>query len=157
MVGLVARDEAHAVSLAKQYLSYFQGRLDRWQAPDPRVARHVVPQNRLRAYDVHRAIEAIVDVGSVLELRPDYGVGIVTALVRVEGVPCGLIANSTHHLGGAIDAEAADKAGDFLALCESFGLPVISLCDTPASWWGPTPRPRPRCAGSAGCSCWARG
>lgn len=137
VVGLVARDEAHAVALAKQYLSYFQGSLGEWEAPDPRLARHVVPQNRLRAYDVHRAIESIVDVGSVLQLRADYGVGIVTALVRVEGVPYGLIANSTHHLGGAIDAEAADKAGDFLALCESFGLPVISLCDTPGFMVGP--------------------
>ncbi len=137
VVGLVARDEAHAVSLAKQYLSYFQGSLDEWEAPDPRLARHVVPQNRLRAYDVHRAIEAIVDVGSILELRPDYGVGIVTALVRVEGVAYGLIANSSHHLGGAIDAEAADKVGDFLALCESFGLPMISLCDTPGFMVGP--------------------
>ena len=137
VVSLVARDEAHAVSLAKQYLSYFQGGLDDWAAPDPRLARHVVPQNRLRAYDVHRAIEAIVDTGSVLELRPDYGVGIVTALVRVEGAAYGLIANSTHHLGGAIDAEAADKAGDFLALCESFRLPVISLCDTPGFMVGP--------------------
>ena len=128
VVHLVARDEAHAVVLAKQYLSYFQGSLqDRadWAAPDPRLAQHVVPQNRLRAYDVHRAIESIVDVGSALELRPDYGVGIVTALVRVEGVAYGLIANSSHHLGGAIDAEAADKAGDFLGLCESFRLPVI--------------------------------
>jgi acetyl-CoA carboxylase carboxyltransferase component len=137
VVSLVARDEAHAVSLARQYLSYFQGSLGQWEAPDPRLARHVVPQNRLRAYDVHRAIDAIVDVGSVLELRGDYGVGIVTALVRVEGVPYGLIANSTHHLGGAIDAEAADKTGDFLALCESFGLPVISLCDTPGFMVGP--------------------
>ena len=141
VVSLVARDEAHAVSLAKQYLSYFQGPLksgvDGWEAPDPRLARHVVPENRLRAYDVHRAIESIVDVGSVLELRPDYGVGIVTALVRVAGVAYGLIANSTHHLGGAIDAEAADKAGDFLALCESFRLPVISLCDTPGFMVGP--------------------
>jgi acetyl/propionyl-CoA carboxylase alpha subunit/acetyl-CoA carboxylase carboxyltransferase component len=137
VVSLVARDEAHAVALAKQYLSYFRGRLDAWEAPDPRLARHVVPENRLRAYDVRRAIESIVDVGSVLELRPDYGVGIVTALVRVEGVPYGLIANSTHHLGGAIDAEAADKAGDFLALCESFRLPVISLCDTPGFMVGP--------------------
>ncbi len=137
VVSLVARDEAHAVSLAKRYLSYFQGSLDEWQAPDPRLARHVVPQNRLRAYDVHRAIEAIVDVGSMLELRPDYGVGIVTALVRVEGVAYGLIANSSHHLGGAIDAEAADKAGDFLALCESFRLPLISLCDTPGFMVGP--------------------
>jgi acetyl/propionyl-CoA carboxylase alpha subunit/acetyl-CoA carboxylase carboxyltransferase component len=140
VVSLVARDEAHAVSLAKQYLSYFQGRLhdrDDWAAPDPRLARHVVPENRLRAYDVHHAIESIVDAGSVLQLRPDYGVGIVTALVRVEGVAYGLIANSTHHLGGAIDAEAADKAGDFLGLCESFRLPVISLCDTPGFMVGP--------------------
>ena len=128
------------MSLAKRYLSYFQGSLqnrDDWKAPDPRLARYVVPENRLRAYDVHRAIEAIVDVGSALELRADYGVGIVTALVRVEGVAYGLIANSTHHLGGAIDAEAADKAGDFLALCESFRLPVISLCDTPGFMIGP--------------------
>jgi acetyl/propionyl-CoA carboxylase alpha subunit/acetyl-CoA carboxylase carboxyltransferase component len=137
VVSLVARDEVHAVSLAKQYLSHFQGDIEDWEAPDPRLARHVVPQNRLRAYDVHRAIASIVDVGSVLELRPDYGVGIVTALVRVEGVAYGLIANSSHHLGGAIDAEAADKAGDFLTLCESFRLPLISLCDTPGFMVGP--------------------
>ncbi|MEM6109637.1 carboxyl transferase domain-containing protein [Mycobacterium sp. 050272] len=137
VVSLVARDEAHAVSLAKQYLAYFQGSIDDWAAPDPRLARHVVPENRLRAYDVRRAIESIVDVGSVLELRPDYGVGIVTALVRVQGVAYGLLANSSHHLGGAIDAEAADKAGDFLTLCESLRLPVISLCDTPGFMVGP--------------------
>jgi acetyl/propionyl-CoA carboxylase alpha subunit/acetyl-CoA carboxylase carboxyltransferase component len=137
VVSVVARDEAHAVSLARQYLSYFQGSIGDWEAPDPRLARHVVPENRLRAYDVRRAIESIVDAGSVLELRPDYGVGIVTALVRVQGVAYGLLANSSHHLGGAIDAEAADKAGDFLTLCESFRLPVISLCDTPGFMVGP--------------------
>jgi acetyl/propionyl-CoA carboxylase alpha subunit/acetyl-CoA carboxylase carboxyltransferase component len=137
VVGLVARDEAHAVSLAKQYLSYFLGKLDDWEAPDPRHARHVVPENRLRAYDVHHAIESIADVGSVLELRADYGVGVVTALVRVEGAAFGLLANSSHHLGGAIDAEAADKIADFLMVCESFGLPIISLCDTPGFMVGP--------------------
>lgn len=137
VVGLVARDEAHAAALAKQYLSYFQGKLDNWEAPDPRRARHVVPENRLRAYDVHHAIESVADVGSVLELRADYGVGVVTALVRVEGAPFGLLANSSHHLGGAIDAEAADKIADFLTLCESFGLPIISLCDTPGFMVGP--------------------
>jgi acetyl-CoA carboxylase carboxyltransferase component len=137
VVSLVARDEAHAVALAKRYLSYFRGSVQDWEAPDPRLARHVVPQNRLRAYDVHRAIESIVDVGSVLELRPDYGVGAVTALVRVEGVAYGLIANSSHHLGGAIDAEAADKVADFLTLCESFRLPLVSLCDTPGFMVGP--------------------
>jgi acetyl/propionyl-CoA carboxylase alpha subunit/acetyl-CoA carboxylase carboxyltransferase component len=137
VVGLVARDEAHAVSLAKQYLSYFHDTFDDWEAPDPRRARHVVPENRLRAYDVHHAIESIADVGSVLELRADYGVGVVTALVRVEGAAFGLVANSSHHLGGAIDAEAADKIADFLMLCESFGLPIISLCDTPGFMVGP--------------------
>ncbi len=137
VVSLVARDEAHAVSLAKSYLSYFQGSVDDWEAPDPRLARHIVPQNRLRAYDVRRAIESVVDVGSVLELRPDFGVGVVTALVRVEGAAYGLLANSSHHLGGAIDAEAADKIADFLQLCESFQLPMISLCDTPGFMVGP--------------------
>jgi acetyl/propionyl-CoA carboxylase alpha subunit/acetyl-CoA carboxylase carboxyltransferase component len=137
VVGLAARDEAHAVSLAKQYLSYFHGRPADWEAPDPRRARHIVPENRLRAYDVHHAIDSVADVGSVLELRADYGVGVVTALVRVDGVAFGLVANSSHHLGGAIDAEAADKMADFLTLCDSAGLPIISLCDTPGFMVGP--------------------
>lgn len=137
VVGLAAADEAEAVSLAKRYLSYFHGTVTDWREPDPRLARHVVPQNRLRAYDVRRAIDAIVDVDSVLELRPDYGIGIVTALVRVHGVAYGLLANNSHHLGGAIDAEAADKAADHLTLCESFRLPVLTLCDTPGFMVGP--------------------
>jgi acetyl-CoA carboxylase carboxyltransferase component/acetyl/propionyl-CoA carboxylase alpha subunit len=137
VVGLVARDEGHAVSLAKRYLSYFQGQQADWEAPDSRRARHVVPENRLRAYDVHHAIESVADLGSVLELRADYGVGVVTAFVRVAGMPLGLLANSSHHLGGAIDAEAADKMADFLTLCESAGLPIISLCDTPGFMVGP--------------------
>jgi acetyl-CoA carboxylase carboxyltransferase component len=62
---------------------------------------------------------------------------VVTALVRVEGAPLGLVANSSHHLGGAIDAEAADKLADFLTLCESAALPIISLCDTPGFMVGP--------------------
>ncbi|RZK96070.1 MAG: ATP-grasp domain-containing protein [Rhodococcus sp. (in: high G+C Gram-positive bacteria)] len=137
VIDLLARDEAHAVELAKKYLSYFQGPLTEWEAPDERLARHVVPENRLRAYDVRSAVESIADVGSVLELRRDHGVGIVTALVRVEGAPYGLVANSSHHLGGAIDAVAADKMAHFLELCESFGLPVVSLCDTPGFMVGP--------------------
>ncbi|WP_213576072.1 carboxyl transferase domain-containing protein [Rhodococcus sp. USK13] len=137
VIDLLARDEAHAVELAKRYLSYFQGPLAQWSAPDERIARHVVPENRLRAYDVRTAVDAIADVDSVLELRPDYGVGILTALMRVEGHPYGVVANSSHHLGGAIDAVAADKMADFLRLCESFGLPVVSLCDTPGFMVGP--------------------
>ncbi|MDF0529703.1 carboxyl transferase domain-containing protein [Tsukamurella sp. 8F] len=137
VVHLVARDDAHAVELARRYLSYFQGPIAQWEAPDPRIARHIVPRNRLRAYDIRAAIDAVADVGSVLELRADHAVGVVTALVRVEGVAYGLIANSSHHLGGAIDAEGADKLADFLTLCETHGLPVVSFCDTPGFMVGP--------------------
>nr|WP_254205396.1 carboxyl transferase domain-containing protein [Nocardia alni] len=137
VVHLVAADEAEAVALARGYLSYFQGVLDDWKDPDPRLARHVVPRNRLRAFDIRAAIEAVADIGSVLELRRDWGVGVVTALVRVQGRPFGLIANDCHHLGGAIDAPAADKLSAFLRLCEAHGLPIVSLCDTPGFMVGP--------------------
>ncbi|WP_433671808.1 carboxyl transferase domain-containing protein [Nocardia sp. CA-136227] len=137
VVHVVAADEAEAVDVARRYLSYFQGAQAEWEAPDPRPARHVVPENRLRAFDIRAAIASVVDVGSVLELRRDWGVGIVTALVRVEGRPFGLIANDCHHLGGAIDAPAADKLSAFLRLCGAHGLPIVSLCDTPGFMVGP--------------------
>ncbi|MFE2959166.1 acetyl-CoA carboxylase family protein [Nocardia tengchongensis] len=137
VVHVVAADEAEAVDVARRYLSYFQGATAEWEAPDPRLARHVVPENRLRAFDIRAAIASVVDVGSVLELRRDWGVGIVTALVRVEGRPFGLIANDCHHLGGAIDAPAADKLSAFLQLCGAHDLPIVSLCDTPGFMVGP--------------------
>ncbi|MBF6067468.1 carboxyl transferase domain-containing protein [Nocardia farcinica] len=137
VVHVVAADEAEAVDIARRYLAYFQGADKQWQAPDPRLARHVVPENRLRAFDIRAAIEAVVDVGSVLELRRDWGVGVVTALVRVEGKPYGLVANDCHHLGGAIDAPAADKLSAFLRLCDAHGLPIVALCDTPGFMVGP--------------------
>lgn len=137
VVHVVAGDEAEAVSIAKRYLSYFQGAVEGWEAPDEHLARRAVPEDRLRAYDARAAISAIVDVGSMLELRRDHGIGVVTALVRVEGHPFGLVANNTHHLGGAIDATAADKLAAFFTLCDSFGLPVVSLCDTPGFMVGP--------------------
>ncbi|MFE9576895.1 carboxyl transferase domain-containing protein [Nocardia sp. NPDC006044] len=137
VVHIVAADEAEAVRIAKRYLAYFQGPVDDWTAPDPRLARHVIPENRLHAFDIHAAIEAVADVDSVLELRPDWAVGIVTALIRVEGHTYGLIANNCHHLGGAIDAPAADKLSSFLRLCGVHRLPIVSLCDTPGFMVGP--------------------
>ncbi len=137
VVHIVAADEADAVAAARRYLSYFQGPLQDWTAPDPRVTRHVVPENRLRAFDIREVIAAVADIDSVLELRRDWGVGVVTALIRVEGRPFGLIANDCHHLGGAIDAPAADKLSAFLQLCDAHGLPIVSLCDTPGFMVGP--------------------
>jgi len=137
VIDVLVENEAEAVSAAKRYLSMFQGRTKDWSAPNPLELRHVVPENRLRVYDSRRAIEGIADVGSVLMLRSGFGHGMHTALARVEGQPVGIIANNPHHLGGAIDADAADKAARFMNLCDIHGLPIISLIDTPGFMVGP--------------------
>jgi acetyl/propionyl-CoA carboxylase alpha subunit/acetyl-CoA carboxylase carboxyltransferase component len=137
VVDIPVADEAEAVAVARQYLSYFQGALPDWECADQRELRWVVPENRLRAYDVHRAVELLADRGSVLEIRRHFGVGVVTALARVEGRPLGIIANNPLHLGGAIDSDGADKATRFMQLCDAFGLPVLYLCDTPGIMVGP--------------------
>ncbi len=137
VIDIAVKDEAEAVVAAKKYLSYFQGPLAEWEAADQRLLRHVVPENRLRVYEVRRAIELIFDTGSVLELRRDFGVGMVTALARIEGRPVGVIANNPKHIGGAIDSEAADKAARFMQLCDAHDLPIVSLCDTPGNMVGP--------------------
>jgi acetyl/propionyl-CoA carboxylase alpha subunit len=137
VVDIVVEDEAEAVDAARRYLSYFRGPRAEWECGDQRVLRHLVPENRKRAYDVRRAVGHLADTGSVLELRRAFGVGIITALVRIEGRPMGLIASNPAHLGGAIDRDAADKAARFLQLCDAHGLPVVSLCDTPGFMVGP--------------------
>ena len=137
VVDLAADDEAHAVELTKRYLSYFQGRLDQWEAPDQVAMRTIVPENRKRVYEVRDAIHTLADVDSVLELRPAWGRSIVTALARIEGRPVGIMANDPGHLGGAIDSDAADKGARFMQLCDAHGLPIVSLCDTPGFMVGP--------------------
>ena len=137
VVDIVVADEAAAVRAAKQYLSYFQGPIAEWECADQDQLRDVVPLDRLRSYDVRRAIELLFDTGSVLELRRDFGVGMITALARVEGVPVGVIANNPVHLAGAIDSDGADKAARFMQLCDAFGIPLVTLCDTPGIMVGP--------------------
>ncbi|MDB4103783.1 biotin carboxylase, partial [Acidimicrobiales bacterium] len=108
-----------------------------WEAHDQRWLRRAIPENRLRTYDVRELVHYLADVDSVLELRKDFGHGIMTALVRIEGKPVGLIANNPNHLGGAIDSDGADKGARFMQLCDAFDLPVLSLCDTPGIMVGP--------------------
>jgi acetyl/propionyl-CoA carboxylase alpha subunit len=137
VLDIVVKDEEEAVRVAKQYLSYFQGPVAAWECADQRELRRLIPENRLRVYDIRAVIGTLADKDSVLELRREFGVGIVTALIRIEGRPFGLIANNPMHLGGAIDSDAADKAARFMQLCEAFGLPMLSLCDTPGFMVGP--------------------
>ena len=137
VIDVLVADEAAAVAAAKQYLAYFQGRLSAWEAPEGQRLRHAVPENRLRAYDVRKVLPDLFDIGSLLELRAGFGSGILTLLARIEGRPLGVLANNPMHLGGAIDAEAADKAARFMQLCNAHGLPMVSLCDTPGFMVGP--------------------
>ena len=97
----------------------------------------MIPENRLRVYDIRSVIETIADTGSVLELRREFGTGMVTALIRIEGRPLGIIANNPTHLAGAIDSDGADKAARFMQLCDAFDLPILFLCDTPGMMVGP--------------------
>ncbi|WP_421119934.1 carboxyl transferase domain-containing protein [Aquihabitans daechungensis] len=137
VVDLAVADEVEAVAVAKRYLSYFRGHVQGGVEPDQELLRDVVPVHRKTVYDVRRVIRGLADEGTVLELRAGYAPGIITALVRLDGVPIGVIANDPAVLGGAIDAPAADKAARFLQLCDGHDLPVLSLCDTPGFLVGP--------------------
>jgi acetyl-CoA carboxylase carboxyltransferase component len=137
VVDVAVADEAEAVRVAKQYLAYFQGPVAEWSCADQRLLRGIVPENRLRVYDVRRVVHGLADTGSVLELRRHFGLGMVTALARVEGRPIGIVGNDPAHLGGAIDRDGADKAARFMQLCDAFDLPILLLCDTPGMMVGP--------------------
>jgi acetyl/propionyl-CoA carboxylase alpha subunit/acetyl-CoA carboxylase carboxyltransferase component len=137
VIDIVVDDEAQAVAVAKKYLAYFQGPLAQWECADQRLLRQAIPENRVRVYDIRELIATLADTGSVLELRAQFGIGMITAFIRIEGRPLGVIANNPLHLGGAIDADAADKAARFLQLCDAFDIPILSLCDTPGFMVGP--------------------
>ncbi|MEM6495546.1 MAG: carboxyl transferase domain-containing protein, partial [Pseudomonadota bacterium] len=137
VVDIAVADEVEAVSVAKRYLGYFQGRVTDWEAPDQRRMRAIVPENRLRIYEIRNVIETLADVGSILELREAFGKTMVTCFMRVEGRPLGVIANDPRYLGGAIDSDGADKGARFMQLCDAFDIPVLNLCDTPGIMVGP--------------------
>jgi len=137
VVDIVADDEAHATALAQQLLAYFQGSISDWNCTDQALLREVVPQDRKWAYPVRKIIRTIADEASFLELRRSYGRSIVTGFIRLEGRPVGLIANDCQQLGGAVDSQAAEKAARFMQLCNAFGLPLVSLMDTPGFMVGP--------------------
>lgn len=143
VVDLVADDETHATDLARRYLSYFQGTIGPPAMIDPEAdanndaLRHIVPTDRLRSYDLRPALDLLFDPGSVLELRAEFGRGMITALARVDGRPVGVIANNPLHLAGAIDTDGSDKAARFMQLCDAHGLAIITMVDTPGMMVGP--------------------
>jgi acetyl-CoA carboxylase carboxyltransferase component len=137
VVDIPVADEAEAVRVAKKYLSYFQGPVESWECADQRLLRGLVPENRVRIYDIRKVIETMADRGSVLEIRRHWGHGMVTSLIRIEGRPVGVVANNPAHLAGAIDREAADKGSRFVQLCDASDIPILFLCDCPGIMVGP--------------------
>jgi len=137
VVDIVAEDEAHATALAKRLLGYFQGPERSWSAQPQASLREAIPADRRWGYHVRRIIETLADEGSFLELQRIYGRPIITGFIRLEGRPVALIANDCQQLGGAVDAQAAEKAARFLRIVNDHGLPVLSLTDTPGFMVGP--------------------
>ena len=137
VIDLVAADEREATALTRRLLGYFQGATPPGREPDQERLRDLVPERQRRAYAIEPIVETIADEGSVTFLRERFAREMVTALARIEGRPVGFIANDTRHMAGAITSDAADKAARFLQLCDAFGLPLISLVDTPGMMVGP--------------------
>jgi acetyl-CoA carboxylase carboxyltransferase component len=138
VVDLVVTDERAAEAATKKLLSYFQGALDPPGAgPEQARLRDAIPVQDRRAYDVRPVIRTLADEDSVTFLRERFAPEMVTAFVRIEGRAVGIIANNTIHAAGVITSDASDKAARFLQLCDAFGVPIVSLVDTPGFMVGP--------------------
>jgi acetyl-CoA carboxylase carboxyltransferase component len=139
VIDLRVADEAAAVAAAKQYLGYFQGDLpaDAAAGGDALSLRLALPENRNALYDPRAIVNTVMDAGSVLELRREFGVGVITALARLNGRAVAVAASQPRHLGGALDAPGCDKLARFMQLADAFGLPLITFVDTPGFMVGP--------------------
>ena len=137
VIDVVVDDEAEAVAVTKKLLAFFQGDSETGEIPDQNLLRDVIPERRRRAYDANPLIEMLADTGSTVFLRPTFAPDMVTALCRIDGRAVGVIANNPMHMAGAITSDGADKAARFLQLCDGFGIPILSLVDTPGMMVGP--------------------
>jgi acetyl-CoA carboxylase carboxyltransferase component len=134
---LVERDDRSAAARVREILSYLPScagePVPRAEplAPELDDPGEVVPLEARRAYDIRDALRGIVDAASLIELWPRWARNVVTAFARIDGRPVGIVANQPHYLGGVLDAEGSEKAARFVGLCDSFGLPLVAVVDTP--------------------------
>ena len=134
---LVERDVPAAAARVRELLGYLPSAAGEVPPlvdavePDLDDPGRVVPSEPRRSYDVRDALVGIIDAGSMLELHPRWGRNIVTAFARLDGRPVAIVANQPHHLGGVLDAVGSEKAALFVNFCNSFGLPLIAVVDTP--------------------------
>jgi acetyl-CoA carboxylase carboxyltransferase component len=138
-IDVVVEDERQAIETVRKYLGYFLEDHESGEpAPGADDIADIIPDNRRRAYDMRRVIDALADAGSVLELRPTWGGSMITSLARMGGRTVGIFANQPKSpLAGAIDAVAADKMSRFIELCDAYNIPLVSLIDSPGFHIGP--------------------
>ncbi|OAI43154.1 hypothetical protein AYO38_10995 [bacterium SCGC AG-212-C10] len=149
-IDIAADDEHHALALIRETLSYLPQ--NRWSKaaelpcppiePDPDI-HALVPANRNRAYDMHRIVRRLVDAGpngpAFLELKPEFGRQLITGFARLGGKSVGILASNPMFFAGALDPDCCDKASRFIALCDSFNLPLVFLQDVPGFIVGKQP------------------
>src|SRR5207302_1265251 len=133
----VAEDDFQSTRLARELLGYLPSHKG---APAPRALSQptigedpsaTVPVQPRRVYDVRDVIRALVDGGELLEVAPGWARNLVTAMARIDGRPVGVIANQPRYLGGVLDAASSEKGARFVKKCNSFGIPLVVLVDTP--------------------------
>jgi acetyl-CoA carboxylase carboxyltransferase component len=142
---LVAADLETAIDMVAQLLAYLPQHNDeeprRLQTDDPPdrqtpEAGSLMPQTSTGSYDVRDVIRAICDDGDLLELRGRWAPNVVTAFASVGGLPIGIVANQPLALAGTLDIPASQKAARFVAFCDAFNLPILTLVDTPGFYPG---------------------
>ncbi|MCA0244036.1 MAG: biotin carboxylase [Proteobacteria bacterium] len=139
VIDLVADSEAEAVRHAKALLALLTAPLLPAGEPgdDPQTLRDALPPSRNALYEPRRILQTVADAGTLIELRRDFGIGVITALARIGGRAVALAASNPRHLGGALDAPACDKLARFMQLADAFGLPLVSFVDSPGFMVGP--------------------
>lgn len=138
VIDVIVADDEEAVAVARSLVGLSRGAIPAPIAiPDQGLLRDVVPSNRRRLYEMRDVVELLFDTDTFIELRRDFAPAAITGIGRIEGKPVGLIANDPSHLAGAIDNDAAISFVRHMLLCDRWGIPILSLCDTPGFMVGP--------------------
>jgi acetyl-CoA carboxylase carboxyltransferase component len=142
----IAEDEDDAIRQMQTVLGYLPQNV--WEMPprgprtDPVTRRgdellRIIPENRRQPYPTAKMIDVVVDEDSFFEVGPKWGKSVMTGFARMDGIPVGIIASNPRHLGGALDAAAAEKQVRFVDTCSTFHLPIVYFVDVPGFMVGP--------------------
>jgi len=91
----------------------------------------LIPDSPNQPYDMHTAIEAVLDDGDFLEVHALFAPNIIVGFGRVEGRPVGVVANQPMQFAGTLDIDASEKAARFVRTCDAFNVPILTFVDVP--------------------------